>query len=85
MQCAACGHNDKPTTEKIEVLFKRGPRRGQVKSIVESPVPQFQELFVLVNRTPVPFEVHYREDDCVRDYIRADLYACPMCNTVRIG
>lgn len=93
MKCEACQYDDS-IIDKI--LFKRGPRKGQVKSEhkrrkfmkvglrVDKPEIRLGDFSHEMNIDAVFIDNEYRGYGYGSDHSEIGLYACPECSTVRV-
>ena len=82
MKCAACGFENGPEFETVEVRFTRGKRKGELshKETRETHNPQWIEIEVERGFGFVKSKPRSWSDS--KDAAR--LYACPSCGTVRM-
>ena len=92
MKCYACGYEKGPVFRQKythAVLYKSGPRKGQVKGTEEREIVlgEDQPEFVKVSPSgPITMEVRARyEDDPWSDAnVFIQIYACPKCGTLKV-
>jgi hypothetical protein len=86
MKCL-CGYVEPVTTvEEITVLFKSGPRKGQLKEIKEVITePRLNDLFIRIG-AGLGFGFTRKTNSYYGDDYQQEvaLYACPVCSTVQM-
>ena len=83
-KCYACGYEKKPDEIVTkEILYKTGKKKGQVREVTKETTtyPNFIEVHV---RGRDDFSTKNTDRWSINEDLRAGLYACPKCGTIRL-